>query len=68
MPEPQIKRYTLVAGSGDDGIRRFHLARVAGGSGGLPAAERLERMERIAALERHDDPRAPERGNGSAPR
>ena len=52
MPEPQIKRYALVPSAGEDGVRRFHLARVAGASGSLPAAERLERMEEIAAQER----------------
>ena len=64
MPEPQIKRYALVPQSGEDGVRRFHLARVAGASRSLPAAERLERMEEIAALERRELPR-PDRGNGS---
>jgi hypothetical protein len=59
MPEPQIKRYALVPQPGEDGVRRFHLARVAGASGSLPAAERLERMELIAALERRDDGHAP---------
>ena len=67
MPEPQIKRYALVAQSGEDGVRRFHLARVAGSSGALPAAERLERMEEIAALERRDDGHS-SRNGGSAPR
>jgi hypothetical protein len=55
MPEPRIKRYALVPSAGDDGLRRFHLARVASTNGALPAAERLERMEEIAALERRDD-------------
>jgi hypothetical protein len=55
MPEPRIKRYALVPPSGEDGVRRFHLARVAGASGLLPAAERLERMEEIAALERREE-------------
>ena len=48
MPEPQIKRYALVPSAGEDGVRRFHLARVAGMRGSRPAAERLERMEEIA--------------------
>ena len=52
MPEPRIKRYALVPTPGEDGVRRFHLARVAGATGSLPAAERLERMEEIAAQER----------------
>jgi hypothetical protein len=51
MPEPRIKRYALVPQAGEDGVRRFHLARVAGRTGSLPAAERLERMEEVAALE-----------------
>lgn len=67
MPEPRIKRYALVANAGDDGIRRFHLARVASRSGRVPAAERLERMEEIAALERRDEGHS-RRDNGSAPR
>ena len=54
MPEPRIKRYALVPQSGNDGVRRFQLARVALGSGSVPAAERLERMEEIAARERTD--------------
>lgn len=57
MPEPRIKRYALVPQAGEDGVRRFHLARVAGASGGLPTAERLERMEEIAALERRENGR-----------
>ena len=52
MPEPRIKRYALVPKAGEDGVRRFRLARVAGESGFAPAAERLERMEEIAALDR----------------
>ena len=59
MPEPRIKRYALVPQQGKDGVRRFHLARVAGRSGLLPAAERLERMEEVAALERREDGRGP---------
>jgi hypothetical protein len=43
MQEPRIKRYALVPGLGENGVRRFHLARVA---------ERLERMEEVAARER----------------
>jgi hypothetical protein len=65
MPEPQIKRYALVPSAGEDGVRRFHLARVAGASGSRPVAERLERMEEIAARERRDngdDPRREQRG------
>jgi hypothetical protein len=59
MPEPRIKRYALVPQAGEDGLKRFHLARVAGATGSLPAAERLERMEEIAALERRDNGREP---------
>ena len=33
MPEPRIKRYALVPKSGEDGVRRFQLARVASASG-----------------------------------
>ena len=54
MPEPRIKRYALVPTPGEDGVRRFPLARVARASRSLPAAERLERMEEIAALERRE--------------
>jgi hypothetical protein len=59
MPESGIKRYALVPQRGEDGVRRFHLARVAGGTGSLPAAERLERMEEIAARERRDNGQGP---------
>jgi hypothetical protein len=54
MPEPRIKRYALVAKAREDGLRRFQLARVASGSGSVPGAERLERMEEIAARERRN--------------
>jgi hypothetical protein len=57
MPGPQIKRYALVPTAGENGVKRFHLARVASTNGS--SAERLERMEEIAALER--------RMNGSEP-
>lgn len=56
MPEPRIKRYALVPNADEDGVRRFQLARVASGS--VPAAERLERMEEIAARDRHDEAEA----------
>ena len=46
MPAPQIKRYALVPTAGKNGVRRFHLARVASTNGS--SAERLERMEEIA--------------------
>ena len=55
MPEPRIKRYALVPTSNGDGVRRFQLARVAPASGSVPAAERLERMEEIAAREREGE-------------
>ena len=45
-----IKRYALVPKADDDGIRRFQLARVEGLT---PSAERLERMEEVAARDRH---------------
>jgi hypothetical protein len=55
MPEPRIKRYALVPKAGENGVRRFRLARVAPASGSVPAAERLERMEEIAALDRPEE-------------
>jgi hypothetical protein len=58
MPEPRIKRYALVSSGRQNGVRRFHLARVAGATGGLPAAERLERMDQIA-LNTSDRERTP---------
>jgi hypothetical protein len=58
MPEPRIKRYALVPKTGEGGVRRFQLARVASASGSVPGAERLERMEEIAARDRHDGRRA----------
>jgi hypothetical protein len=61
MPEPRIKRYALVPQAGEDGLRRFSLARVTGAQGSVPDAERLERMEEIAARERRENGRPPER-------
>jgi hypothetical protein len=61
MPEPRIKRYALVPSADKDGVKRFHLARVAGATGSLPAAERLERLEEIAALERRENGSDPQR-------
>ena len=55
MPEPRIKRYALVPNSRKDGVRRFHLARVAPASRSVPGADRLERMEEIAALDRRGE-------------
>jgi hypothetical protein len=63
MPEPRIKRYALVSNAGDDGIRRFHLARVASASRSPRGARRLERMEDVAALDRHTEQPPP----GAAP-
>jgi hypothetical protein len=54
MPQPRIKRYALIATPAENGIRRFHLARVAHGSRTAMPAERLERMEEIAAREREE--------------
>jgi hypothetical protein len=48
---PNVKRYALVANDSNDGMRRFHLARVAS-AGRVPDAQRLERMEDVAAQER----------------
>ena len=60
MPEPQIKRYALVPKAGEGGVRRFQLARVATASRSVPGAERLQRMEEIAARERANGrPREP---------
>ena len=52
VPEPPIRRYTLVPGAREGGVRRFHLAP---GAPRPPRGEqRLERMEEIAALDRRD--------------
>lgn len=68
MPAPRIKRYALVPQAGRDGVRRFSLARVASASGSVPAAERLERMEEIAALDRPEaQGRGDQAGNSSSP-
>jgi hypothetical protein len=48
---PNVKRYALVENDSDNGLRRFHLARVAPAPA-LPDARRLERMEEISARER----------------
>lgn len=67
MPEPRIKRYALVPQAAQDGVRRFSLARVAS-AGSAPAAERLERMEEIAALDRPEaQGRGDQAGNSSSP-
>ncbi len=56
MPEhsPNVKRYALVPNDSNNGMRRFHLARVAS-AGRVPDASRLERMEDVAARERPDE-------------
>ena len=52
MPEPQIRRFALLPGARENGVRRLHLARVAPSSRSALGADRLERMEQVAALER----------------
>jgi hypothetical protein len=47
---PNLKRYALVGNDSNNGVRRFHLARVAS-AGRVPDASRLERMEEVAAQE-----------------
>jgi hypothetical protein len=47
---PNVKRYALVPNDSNNGMRRFHLARVAS-AGRVPDAQRLERMEDVAAQE-----------------
>ena len=61
MPQPPIKRYALVPDGGGRGVRRFHLARVAPSPRSALGVDRLERMEKIAELDRG-------RENGSKPR
>jgi hypothetical protein len=62
MADPRIKRYALMPAQGEDGVRRFHLARVAHSSRTAMAVDRLERMEEIAELDRtdHDGPTRPQ--------
>jgi hypothetical protein len=64
VPEPRIKRYALVPRAGEDGVRRYSLARVATAS---PHAERLERMEEIAARDREQEQLGGEDGREPAP-
>jgi hypothetical protein len=45
-----VKRYALVPNDSNNGLRRFHLARVAS-AGRVPDPQRLERMEDVAAQE-----------------
>lgn len=59
---PNVKRYALVPNDSSDGMRRFHLARVAS-AGRVPDASRLERMEDVAAKERERE----EAGHESCP-
>jgi hypothetical protein len=61
MPEPRVKRYALVPQTGEDGVRRFSLARVANGPRSAPGPDRMERMEQIAARERNGNGGPPER-------
>ena len=49
-PSLNVKRYALVPNDSHNGVRRFHLARVAS-AGRVPDAQRLERMEDLAAQE-----------------
>jgi hypothetical protein len=51
---PNVKRYALVPNDSNNGMRRFHLARVAS-AGRVPDASRLERMEEVAAQERPNE-------------
>jgi hypothetical protein len=48
---PNVKRYALVPNDSNNGMRRFHLARVTSADR-APDAQRLERMEELAAQER----------------
>ncbi len=47
---PNVKRYALVPNDSNNGMRRFHLARVTS-AGRVPDAQRLERLEEIAERE-----------------
>jgi hypothetical protein len=51
---PNVKRYALVPNDSNNGMRRFHLARVTSASR-VPDAQRLERMEDLAAQERANE-------------
>jgi hypothetical protein len=51
---PNVKRYALVPNDSSKGMRRFHLARVTSAAR-VPDAQRLERMEDVAAQERPDE-------------
>jgi hypothetical protein len=62
---PNVKRYALVANDSNEGVRRFHLARVASARP-LPDAARLERMEEVATRE-GSDPLSPHDSRGLTP-
>jgi hypothetical protein len=51
---PNVKRYALVPNDSNNGMRRFHLARVASPAR-VADASRLERMEEITARERRNE-------------
>jgi hypothetical protein len=51
---PIVKRYALVPNDSRDGLRRFHLARVASARA-APDATRLERMEQVSARDRANE-------------
>ena len=63
MADPEIRRFALLPGARENGVRRMHLARVAPSPRSALGADRLERMEEIAARERGD---APSRGRSDA--
>jgi hypothetical protein len=56
-----VRRYALVLNDSNNGLRRFHLARVAS----APAAQRLERMEDVAEREREGSVTKPENASGN---
>lgn len=62
---PIVKRYALVPNDSNNGLRRFHLARVAS-TRPLPDASRLERMEEVANRE-GSDPLSPNDSRGLTP-
>ena len=63
---PEIKRYALVPNDSNNGMRRFHLARVAPSSRSALRGHRLERMEEVAARE-GSDPLSPFDSRGLTP-
>jgi hypothetical protein len=61
VADPRIRRYALVPGAREGEVRRFHLARVDRSSRSTSGeAERFERMEVIAELDRRDAVKRPE--------